>query len=356
MAENEKLNEQLYNKVAEEFARFKDWLISQPPADILNHTYEYTVKENILIGFEYAVLTDEQFGALLTSPTPLEDIFSDYEQLDDGMFDLISGCIETRANDILEAMPRTEVALQAAAGFVEAHKTDEGIDYTLYDMKFAPVDGGVIEDESLSPLDAAMLVCEENGLANPKEIDHGELMDKVQEAEDRAVEEMNESLMKPPVYKETAAYAMDNGEIDLYRRSMRANVECRMAIEEAIEDNYDGQRLNTGAVKEMIEQFGAERVEYVLANTVQQKDWDLRISQDNKAWAKTVPVCPENSTAFLVDRSHPGLTNLFVSAFRKEVEKQQERKPSVLQKLRAEKEAKVEKQPKSPRKDKEAQR
>ena len=194
MAENEKLNEQLYNKVAEEFARFKDWLISQPPADILNHTYEYTVKENILIGFEYAVLTDEQFGALLTSPTPLEDIFSDYEQLDDGMFDLISGCIETRANDILEAMPRTEVALQAAAGFVEAHKTDEGIDYTLYDMKFAPVDGGVIEDESLSPLDAAMLVCEENGLANPKEIDHGELMDKVQEAEDRAVEEMNESL------------------------------------------------------------------------------------------------------------------------------------------------------------------
>lgn len=123
-----------------------------------------------------------------------------------------------------------------------------------------------------------------------------------------------------------------------------------------IDDNYDGQRLNTGAVKEMIEQFGAERVEYVLANTVQQKDRDLRILQDNKEWAKTVPVCPENSTAFLVDRSNPGLTNLFVSAFRKEVEKQQERKPSVLQKLRAGKEVKVEKQPKSPRKDKEAQR
>lgn len=48
---------------------------------------------------------DAEFGALLTSPTPLEDIFSDNEQLDDGMFDLISGCIETRANDILEAMP-----------------------------------------------------------------------------------------------------------------------------------------------------------------------------------------------------------------------------------------------------------
>ena len=250
--------------------------------------------------------------------------------------DIIRGCIETRANDILENMPRDEVALQTAIGFVETHKVDEGIDYTLYDVKHTPVDDGVIEDTSLSALDAAMQVCEENNLANPREISHDVLMSKVQEVEDRNVELMNEFLTKPPVYKETAEYAINNGEIDLYRRSMRANVECRMAIEDAIADGYDGLRLDTSSVKDIIKQFGTERVEYVLANTVQQKDWDGRFSLGNKAWAKEISVCPENRAAFSVGRPHSGLTDMFGSAARNEfrsAEKTAE-KPSIREQLK----------------------
>ena len=336
MDEKEKLNQQVLEKMSSEQDKYRDWLISQPPEEILNHAYEYSVREDILMAMEYIDLPADQAKALLSSPAPLDEIYNDFEQIEGDHMDIIRGCIETRAKDILETNPRDEVALETAIGYVEAHRTDESVDYTLYDVKFAPVDGGVIEDTSLSALDAAMQVCKENSLANPKEINHEDFMSKVHEAEDRNVELMNEFLTKPPVYKETAAYAIDNGEIDLYRRSIRANVECRMAIEDAINDGYDGQRLDTSSVKDIIQQFGAERVEYVLANTVQQKDWDGRFSHENKEWAKGISVCPEKAESFIVDKAHSGLTNLFVSAARKELREAEKtaEKPSIRDQLK----------------------
>ena len=336
MPENEKLNQQLYEKMSADQDKYRDWLTSQPPEEILNHAYEYTVREDILMALEYMDLPADKAQALLSSNAPLDEIYNDFSQIEDDYMDIIRGCIETRANDILEKTQHEEVALQTAIGFVEAHKVDDGIDYTLYDVKYTPVDGGVIEDTSLSALEAVMQICEENSLANPREIDHGEFMSKVQEVEDRNVELMNEFLTKPPVYRETAEYAINNGEIDLYRRSMRANVECRMAIEDAIADGYDGLRLDTSSVKDIIKQFGAERVEYVLANTVQQKDWDGRFSRDNKAWAKEISVCPENRAAFSVGRPHPGLTDMFVSAARKELREAEKtaEKPSIREQLK----------------------
>ena len=80
---------------------------------------------------------------------------------------------------------------------------------------------------------------------------------------------------------------------------------------------------------------------YILANTVQQEDWDDRFSHSNRDWAKTIPVHKnldawgEDRNAYLIVNSHPGLTDLFVSAFRKELCQQQEKtvKPSVLDRL-----------------------
>ena len=332
----ENMNHQLYEEMSADQEKYRDWLTSQPPEEILNHAYEYSVREDILMAVEDMSLPADKVQALLSSNAPLDEIYNDFSQIEGDHMDIIRGCIETRANDILEKTQHEEVALQTAIGFVEAHKVDEGIDYTIYDVKYTSVDGGVIEDASLSALEAAMQVCEENSLANPREINHGEFMSKVQEVEDRNVELMNEFLTKPPVYRETAEYAINNGEIDLYRRSMRANVECRMAIEDAIADGYDGLRLDTSSAKDIIKQFGAERVEYVLANTVQQKDWDGRFSRDNKAWAKEISVCPDNRAAFSVGRPHPGLTDMFVSAARKEFREAEKtaEKPSIREQLK----------------------
>ncbi|MGN1307872.1 MAG: DUF3849 domain-containing protein, partial [Faecousia sp.] len=125
---------------------------------------------------------------------------------------------------------------------------------------------------------------------------------------------------KAPLYHESAAYAREHGELDAYRASHKANVACREAIENAIRDNYNDNRLDTSCVKPIMDRFGVDRMEYVLANTVQHKEWDERFSSSNRAWAKTIPVVTDGNdfvgdrrTDFVVDRSHSGLTDLFVT-------------------------------------------
>ena len=155
------------------------------------------------------------------------------------------------------------------------------------------------------------------------------LAEKAQSAEKEVEAPVKEAVPeeKPevPIYRETANYAYEAGELESYRASLAANVECRRAIEAAISSNYGDNRLDAdAAVKSVLEQFSPERVRYVLANTIQQKDFDGRIPQPLKEWAKTVDVCPENASRFLVDKPNPGLTALFVDAFRQQTEPQKE--------------------------------
>ena len=148
------------------------------------------------------------------------------------------------------------------------------------------------------------------------------LAEKAQSVEQEAVPEKKPEA---PIYRETANYAYETGELESYRASLAANVECRRAIEAAISSNYGDNRLDAdAAVKGVLEQFSPERVRYVLANTIQQKDFDGRIPQPLKEWAKSVEVCPENASRFLVDKPNPGLTALFVDAFRQQTEAQKE--------------------------------
>ena len=150
------------------------------------------------------------------------------------------------------------------------------------------------------------------------------LAEKAQYAE-KGAEAPAEPMPEVPIYHETANYAYEAGELESYRASLAANVECRRAIEAAISSNYRDNRLDAdAAVKSVLEQFSPERVRYVLANTIQQKDFDGRIPQPLKEWAKSVEVCPENASRFLVDKPNPGLTALFVDAFRQQTEPQKE--------------------------------
>ena len=147
-----------------------------------------------------------------------------------------------------------------------------------------------------------------------------------------------------PVYKDPASHAQEHDELNAYRASNKANMACKEAIEAAIRDHFRDNHLGSDAVKQVVEQFGYDRVFHVLAVTVQQKDWDGRISSDNKAWAKTVPVF-ENPDAWGTDRncylvvnSHPGLTDLFLSRARK-THAQEQQKSSVRDKLKKQPEA-----------------
>lgn len=150
------------------------------------------------------------------------------------------------------------------------------------------------------------------------------LAEKAQSAE-KDTEAPAELMPEVPIYRETANYAYEAGEMEAYRASLATNEECRSAIEAAISSNYGDNRLDAdAAVKSVLEQFSPELVRYVLANTIHQKDFDGRIPQPLKEWAKSVEVCPENASRFLVDKPNPGLTALFVGAFRQQTEPEKE--------------------------------
>ena len=74
--------EQLTDKMTDEFNSFRNWLLTQPPEEILNHAYEYTVKQDIVLIVACADLSPTQAETLMRSQHPLEDVFNDYKQLD----------------------------------------------------------------------------------------------------------------------------------------------------------------------------------------------------------------------------------------------------------------------------------
>lgn len=53
---SEEFNEAIYNKMNQEQAKYLDWLLILPPKEILQHSYEYTVRQDILFAMEYTEL------------------------------------------------------------------------------------------------------------------------------------------------------------------------------------------------------------------------------------------------------------------------------------------------------------
>ena len=104
---NEERNTALYQKMFAEQEKFRDWLKGQPPEEVLNHAYEYTIREDILMSLEYHDLSDVQADALMKSPSPLADVFRDFEKRETDHMDVIWDCLESRAYMLLEEQRRT---------------------------------------------------------------------------------------------------------------------------------------------------------------------------------------------------------------------------------------------------------
>ena len=117
------LNTALYEKMATEQEKYRDWLKSQPPEEILHHTYEYTVREDIVMAMEELELTDAQAQALLESPSPLSDVYRYFEKLETGYMDVIRDSIENRADDVCRAKEelRTTPVYPHSAAYASEH-------------------------------------------------------------------------------------------------------------------------------------------------------------------------------------------------------------------------------------------
>ena len=95
------MNKALYDKLFAEQEQYKAWLLGQPPEEILHHTYEYTVREDILLTFESTDLDDEQASALLRRNVSLADLYSSFSQIETGYMGILKDLVENEANDIL---------------------------------------------------------------------------------------------------------------------------------------------------------------------------------------------------------------------------------------------------------------
>ena len=87
--------------------------------------------------------------------------------------------------------------------------------------------------------------------------------------------------------------------------------------------------LADDATKSVVEQFGMERMGYILAYTLNYNNHDGRYSHSNKEWADTTCKGERGSnirTDWIV-RSHPAVLNGFVDMYRKELAVEQQQEP-----------------------------
>ena len=106
---------QLYDKMAAEQAKYRGWLLEQPPEEILNHAYEYAVREDILMCMEEAELRPEQAEALLASASPVDDVFQVFSGIETSYMDIVRESIETQADALLLAQREMPVYRQPAS-------------------------------------------------------------------------------------------------------------------------------------------------------------------------------------------------------------------------------------------------
>lgn len=100
---NEELNTRLYEKMFAEQEKYRSWLLAQPPGEILNHAYEYSVREDIVMCMESVDLTDKQAKALLKARTPVSDVFKSWQNRETGYMDQVRDTLESKANEIIRA-------------------------------------------------------------------------------------------------------------------------------------------------------------------------------------------------------------------------------------------------------------
>lgn len=110
-------------------------------------------------------------------------------------------------------------------------------------------------------------------------------------------------------------------------------VACKNAIEKAIAEKFDGYRLPKDTAEGVIQEYGSERVSYVLANSVMHKRQDGRFSPENKEWAKAIePYAMVKNEDMVVD-SHPAVLNGFINQTRRYIEQEKELAAQVAEKI-----------------------
>ena len=135
-----------------------------------------------------------------------------------------------------------------------------------------------------------------------------------------------------PVYAKSLSEARELDELEIYRASRKENHACANMIDAFIGKHYNGNSLDSESVlNDLLERYPIERIALVSAVNIADKNWDGRISNENRTWANAFledypdDVMRQKGEYYLT--AHPGLLNLFADTIRSYIEKNRELAP-----------------------------
>ena len=282
------LSVQLSDRIAAEYNFFISNLKNEKPEVIIAAAYEINTKDNIrtYVENEELDLSDAQMKALLSSENLLNEVYQEWNKNESAnSYDDVSMVLADRADRILLSMERRE-------------------------KENVPVEHNETKQEETPASDVP-----------------------VEHSEPKQEEIIFNNV---PIYTKSPAEAREQGELEQYRASRKANSACADMIDAVLSKHYNNNRIDSeSALNDLLERFSADRIALVTALNIRSKDWDGRISIENKEWANEflanfAPEIRERPDGCFLT-THPGIINLFANTVRLHLEKEKELAPEQAQ-------------------------
>ncbi len=127
------------------------------------------------------------------------------------------------------------------------------------------------------------------------------------------------------LYEHSRSIAKKDNELKEYTLSLNENIRCAKFIEETINSNFNGFKMKKDSAKQIIAEFGFDRTNFVVANSVQKKIGEKRIDKECRKWASSfyIPrdmVAGENVANQYAVSSDAGLINIIAKQVQREYE------------------------------------
>ena len=311
--ESPNYKELVVNSVEKEFEEFKANLMGKSAEEIFQSNYEIHIKTELfdtLCG-EYVDVGEEYYRALYEEVDHggiLQQLYDDFISSEnasvntgeDTIFFIKDYC-EHYHSDVMKEYLGEE-------NFAYFGTDEENTAYYYFKDSLSVDNLNRIKEQADEYIIAAPVLYMSQESLEDKNITFLKLGRDVDEAELKVNDEIAKFAMK-------AAY---NKKLPLEATMISRN--CGSDIEKGISTHFDGMHLNTDFIANLYALYGEERMNYVLANTVQMSDGDGRYSPDNKAWAKEINInnAEDDRRTFYVN-SHPAVLDGFITAYRKHV-------------------------------------
>ena len=219
--------------------------------------------------------------------------------------------------------------------FMEGHDQKETVAFLKNEYGIGGGSGGLPgNDDSHNEHDGKGIRLEKGSYGNP----YAKVLLNWNVVEKRLRELIKEDKYLSPQGKENyKAYKEEQAEKarqrELSRLEHGQRLECKKDIDALIAEKFNGFVLPRNTADEIIDKYGIDCVEFVLANTVTHFDYDGRFSQNNKDWAKGIVAENEWQNNDLILSSHPAVLDGFTNQARRYINVLREKEKEAQQKI-----------------------